>query len=812
MSGSRLPARSRRLSHDELFASLSAAARARFAGPPRGLWDPEREDAAVDLGRGVLDAFALALHVLWTYQEAWGEEGFLATAQLDESVDRLLAGVGYRRNPGAAAVGLQHFRCRAGMRAILPKGFKVRSPQRGDEPEATFETLDVLRLDPELNEVRALWPADGAKTAPAGAGDLDVTPPTTGGPFDTPSLSDSLVDALQGARAGGPALRAAARARQKALRYRDMLGIVQEAAEGANVDTGALRAALDPICKALCEAQRDAAKAAPAAAADPLTESQEILARQLRQLERRVPSAVADLEKAIGKGSDESDTSYAARLAAMVRFLDAFVAGIVQDARDQVVILHGIDALSRLDEAFGGGDSPLGRAKKGQDRLYLFTPGSAPGQLRALSSVRPGDWFVIGEDVDRVDPRGQVTTERVYRQPIRVLRVGEARPSPSQPPLTLIQFEPALAKDFDLGRVVLLGNVAPISEGSTVEEIPVSSADRLTIPLARGPLTWLRDPSAPSGRRPEVELFVAKRPWRRVETLLDPRAGDACFAVEPTPGGGVVLRVGDGVEGVAMPDLPLFVRYRVGLGSRGNRAALRIDAPGSAHPAVEKTWNPLATAGGADPETRARARSRGPRVLAATDRAVSITDVQALALADASVLRARAFLQGTARRAVCVVVVAGPRGAPLVDDDLDALRRHLAARVPPGVRVVVDNRLFVPLRARIRLRTARGVDPTTIFRDVRLRLGVDRDEGAPPGLLDPDRVDLDDDLRLSSLYGALAGTPGVVSLVVSALHRDGEPVALHDRVEVGPRELLGWAKPADGSEGVELSYEEVRSP
>jgi hypothetical protein len=804
---SRVPEQALRRSHADLFASLSAAARARFAGPPRGTWDPEREDVGVDLGRAVLDALALALHVLWTYQEAWTEESFLAPAQLDTSVDRLLSGVGYRASPGSAAVGLQHFRCRPGTTAVLPLGFAVRSDARGDELEATFETLAAIQLHPELNELRALWPNDAAATARA-RGALDVTAPPPGSIFNATPLTDALVDALQGQRAGQAAQRAAARSRRDALRYGEMLNVIQDAVDkDPSLNTDALRRALEPVCKLLCEAQRESAKAAPPKVADTPTESQEILTRQLRQLERRVPEAASDLDKAMARAKGESDADYAARLGAMGRFLDAFVAGLVQDARDQVALLHGTSALTRLDQAFAGEASALGAAKKGQDRLYLFVTGTVAGQMLPVPVLRPGDWLVVGEDVERIDPRGVVTAERVYRQAIRVMRVGQGRPTPKQPALTVVQFEPPLGKDYDLGRVVLLGNVAPISHGSAVEEAPTPGVDRLTIPLARGPLTWLRDPLAPRGRRPEVQLVVGKRGFRQVGTLLDPTLDDACFAVEPTVTGGVLLRTGDGFEGAALPDLPLALRYRVGLGATGNRAPLRIDSLAS-HPAIERTFNPLPTTGGVDAAPRSRARAQGPRVLAATDRAVSISDVKALALAFDGVSRAHAFLQGTPRRAVCVVVVAGLLGSELIDDDREALRRHLLARVPPGVRVTIENRKLVPVRAKLLLRVERGADAATLFRRARALLGVDAD--ATRGLLHPDNIDLAADVRLSSVYGALADLRRVVSVVVHALHRDDGPTALHDRVLAGPRELLAWAKPTDGTEGVALSYEEVR--
>ena len=95
------------------------AARAHMLVPH---WDPTRTSGITDHGRGLLDATALALHVLWTYQGAWADEGALANARLPASVWRLLALVGYHPDPGTGAFGLQHLRAKDGVTAVLPPG------------------------------------------------------------------------------------------------------------------------------------------------------------------------------------------------------------------------------------------------------------------------------------------------------------------------------------------------------------------------------------------------------------------------------------------------------------------------------------------------------------------------------------------------------------------------------------------------------------------------------------------------------------------------------------------------------------------
>jgi hypothetical protein len=112
------------------------------------------------------------------------------------------------------------------------------------------------------------------------------------------------------------------------------------------------------------------------------------------------------------------------------------------------------------------------------------------------------------------------------------------------------------------------------------------------------------------------------------------------------------------------------------------------------------------------------------------------------------------------------------------------------------------------VHARLLLRTSKGADPIEVVRRARLALGLDREEGTPPGLLDPERVDLGDDLSLSQVYRALAGVPDLPACVVQALHRR-EQAGLFDRVVAGPREMLSWAAPTGEREGVVIGFEEA---
>jgi len=807
----RLPTTHHARSHAALTSTLAQEARVRFtATDGRPAWDPTEIDLGtrLDLGRGVLDSVALGLHVLWTYQQAWAEESFLATARLPGSIAKLLAHIGYRGGPGAAATGLQHLRAKAGAQDILlPAGVQVLSPPKHHEEAATYETLEPLRLDARVNEMLPFMPRARRidRRPPEGGASQDAGEPKapipTGGLFGPGSAAQGIEDRIEIQRHGAHRDRKAARARQDA---RNLASLVSRF--GLDQMKGC-QDSLDSLCEKLCAAQKAAAVAGlDAGKPAPLSESQEIVARQLRNLARRQQDALAELECAMAPCPGEDPGAYAKRLDCMAAFLDAFVAGLIQEARDQVVLLRGPGALSNLDRAFGGGAEPSrGWAVAGSDQLYLLP---VDGEL---PPVRPGDWLVVGEDVEVIAPDGSTRKDRTYREAIRIIRVSREVPRGTRQTLVKIQFSPALTRRYRLDDTVVLGNIVPISEGKAVAEELAPGPDPRLYTLANGPLTWLRDPAVPHGRRPEIRIAIDGREWQRVDDLLAAGPSDPVFAVEPQPAGVARLRFGDGENSASLRvGARVIATYRIGVGAAGDRASSRIDGLGTTHPSLESTFNPLPTSGGADLEPTDLARARGPATVGALDRAVSPHDLQVLARAYDGVRRARVFRDPRQPRTL-TVVVAGPRAAALAAADLAALRVYLAARVPPDITVAVENRIVIPVRLHLLVRYLHGADPIALIQEVRTRLGVEAPVGGPPGLLDPERVKLGDDLELSEIYAAADGARGLHSIVVRQLHRASEPRGLRERIVAGPREMIVWADPDPTlGEGVEIAYEEGR--
>lgn len=820
-------------SHAELLEKLRATARDRFSRNQLS-WDPTPPSAgqAPDLGRGLLDAFALALHILWVYQEAWAEECFVATARLDSSVKRLLSLIGYQPSPGTAAIGYQHFRCKSGTDATLPPGFAVRAKAEGELDEAVFETSAAVRVHAALNEMRPFLPSSASGIiSTAGAIAAVSTPATPAYPEDhplgepevvTPSElegfgDNALVGQLEGrvaaARAGNLAQRNAARAQKDALKLADMISQLQQGGADSSCPE-----AVESLCQELCELQALANAAPPSSTPGRLSESQELLLGQLRRLARNQPTVVDQLQQAIARCDGESDQDFSRRLDQLTGFLDALVAGLLQEARDQVVRLHGPEALVRLDQAM---DSPSGSAAAadrgaappGGDSLYLIARMDDPesGPQTHADLIRPGDWLVLAEDVSRTAPDGRRETRRMYREVVQVVRVSEEVPDGRTDTMTKIAFRPPLRRRYDLARTVVLGNVAEISHGQAVREKGVQLGRQApSVTLAREPLTWLRDAEAAEGRRPAVDLRVAGRAWKAVDDLRYLDASGAVFAVEIDAEGKASVRVGDGEQGAALPSgADIEMSYRIGLGKAGNRPAGAISEPGAAHPALSATFNPLPTVGGSDPESTEQAQRKALSGIHALDRAISTADVRSLAESYDGILCARVMRDPLRRREHLKVVVCGEEAAALSDTEREQLRRFLSVRLPPGASLSVSNRQLVAVRAGIRIWVRRGSDPLAAIAEIRLRLGLDRNEEREPGLLDAARASLGQDVSLSDFYGRLQGLEGVERVHVESLYRAGNPPQRSDRISVADTEVALWAATDASGEALTLFWEEA---
>lgn len=350
-------------------------------------------------------------------------------------------------------------------------------------------------------------------------------------------------------------------------------------------------------------------------------------------------------------------------------------------------------------------------------------------------------------------------------------------------------------------------------DGAAVEETRLAAA--LTPTLARGPLTHcdavVPGPAAnvlvrdPRRALPAVELSFtdpatgAPTLWEPRRTLLDSGPLDRVFVAEIDDGGRACLRFGDGALG-QQPAAGLVgtARYRVGNGAAGNvgrdSIAFLVLRNASWSGASVRPRNPLAAAGGTEPEPVAEARLLAPDEFRRSRlRAITAEDYAELAGAQPGLQRAAAQLAWTGSWYEARVGV-DPWGSERPTAQLLAdTRAGLAPYRRMGHDLAVAAADYVPVDVELSV----CVLPHHVRGEVRARLlqvlgSGDAGNGAP-GFFHPDRLTFGGGLYASALVAAAQSVPGVESVVVTRLQRQGK-AANHELetgvLAVGPLEIV----------------------
>jgi predicted phage baseplate assembly protein len=172
--------------------------------------------------------------------------------------------------------------------------------------------------------------------------------------------------------------------------------------------------------------------------------------------------------------------------------------------------------------------------------------------------------------------------------------------------------------------------------------------------------------------------------WKPVESFFESGARSRHYLRNPTMG---QIHFSDGTKGMMPPEGRNSIyarRYRTGGGVRGNVNSNTLTALTRSIAYIEKVFNPLPAAGGADAETIDEAKVRAPLEIKSRDRAVTAEDFESLALrASTGIARAKCLPSGRHDGHVLLVIV--PRG----DERNPDLTRKLVA--PPELLRYVKN-------------------------------------------------------------------------------------------------------------------------
>jgi hypothetical protein len=249
---------------------------------------------------------------------------------------------------------------------------------------------------------------------------------------------------------------------------------------------------------------------------------------------------------------------------------------------------------------------------------------------------------------------------------------------------TTLSLTAPLANCYDRSTVAVNANVAPATVGQTTTEVGGSgdaSQQNQSFTLKMPPLTYVLDPSDPSGRSSTLTVAVNGLTWSEVPTLYGAGPTDRVYALSQANDGTTTVQFGDGVNGALLPTAQNNVRfaYRQGLGVAGDLRASQISLLLTRPLGVTGVTNPAPSTGGQDPESIADARTNAPLHVMTLDRAVSTQDYADFARTFAGIAKAYAVWISAGRSRGVYVTVAGPAGETFqpTDPTIIALTKSL---------------------------------------------------------------------------------------------------------------------------------------
>ncbi len=343
-----------------------------------------------------------------------------------------------------------------------------------------------------------------------------------------------------------------------------------------------------------------------------------------------------------------------------------------------------------------------------------------------------------------------------------------------------------LGAGFTRGNTLIVGNVVLAGHGEGKGEKVLGSGDATragqSFVLAEAGVSFVADPTQSAGVRAAMDLSVAGRKWRQVESFASSGPADPHYTVHMTEAGHLLVTFGDGTKGRRLPTGINNVRavFRAGTGLGGNLPAGSLVKPARPHRLVDRVRQPLPATGGNDREGAESLRENAPATLLTLERAVSLEDFAWLATGQSSVWQARAFSRpaglGRNDRVEVVVVPAGGGGlgtlaAPLAE--------FLVAHALPGVEVTVLPYVPRTFSLEVLLTVESGRNPDLVTAAVK---------GALQESFSLRKRKLGQDLFLSEVYRVVEGSAGVehsVAVINGDRTVRREPVADREVLTLG---------------------------
>jgi predicted phage baseplate assembly protein len=303
----------------------------------------------------------------------------------------------------------------------------------------------------------------------------------------------------------------------------------------------------------------------------------------------------------------------------------------------------------------------------------------------------------------------------------------------------------------------------------------VTTAAIITIPTS--------NPTAATHARPQLQVQDDEsESWLVLDDLLSSNGSQRACVLEIEHDGSAFLRFGDDQYGMAPAQgMDFQAHYRVGNGSMGN-----VGRDSLAHmvvnpkittnaQAIVQVRNPLAAAGGVDPETMEHIQQVAPFAFRTQLRAVTEDDYGTMAETNPAIEEARGTLRWTgswytAFVSLDTVAESGPDAALIAEtkSSLNLLRMM-------GVDLAVEGAVIVGLDIELNI----CVDPDYFQADVEtalMQLFLTGNQcSGQPGLLNPENFRFGQTIYTSPFIAAAQAVQGVVAVSMAVFERMDDP-------------------------------------
>lgn len=295
--------------------------------------------------------------------------------------------------------------------------------------------------------------------------------------------------------------------------------------------------------------------------------------------------------------------------------------------------------------------------------------------------LESGRWVIVSGE--RADIPGVKSSELVM-----LLAVEQTfRNLPNEKPHTTLVLANSLAYSYKRDTVTIYGNVVKATHGETRTEV-LGSGDGSKpfqhFPLKQPPLTYMAAPIA-VGAASTLEIRVNEVLWHETDSLVGLNQNDRNYVLRTDDNGNTTAIFGNGQTGARLPSGMENIRavYRSGIGKAGNVKAEQISILATRPLGLKGVINPLPATGGADRESRDRARRNIPLAVMALDRLVSTQDYADFARTFAGIGKASAKELSNGWQQVVHVTIAGADDIP-IDQNSDLYRNLLQALQQQG--------------------------------------------------------------------------------------------------------------------------------